>query len=582
MQTRWGQFLKKSAPAIVLLAVAILLFYRSWDGPFIFDDLHKIVQNPDLRKIENLLDRLFYPYRANQIPQRNDPSRPLVFLIYTLLHHFFELDPAPYRILNTLFHFGNSVLGFFLLQGLQRRLFGSVDPIAAFLGALFYLVLPINAGTAAYIYGLSDLLSTFFILGALLCVYGLQDGSQKPRLILLFLFFLLALASKQLAVILPFFLILLDWSFAGNARLARLKTRGTLYAAFFLLSGGYFIFRYFTLGGWGDLEAYDNTHSVLQYLSVQGRVIWEYLRLTVIPFGLSIDHDVSPASYSGIQTGIAWAGLLGLLGLGAVLLRSSRNIQRALGLAIFFYWIAVIPTSSFFPTVDCMVERRVYLANFGFAIAWLGLAQAAGEWQKDGIRNRNFVWGLFLVLIFGYGARSFSRNEIFRSHRAVWEEVVRHYPTSARGLNNLGNVTIEEGRQQEAKGIFEKLLQLYPTKISALVNLAMLEGDRQLPGYDPAKSLQLYRRAIELAPGDVIARYNMAWIYFQEKRFEEAEALYQSVLQLNPSYALAYSQLGYIRLYRGEWAQARMYFEKALSIEPGLEDAQKGLRAAGQ
>jgi tetratricopeptide (TPR) repeat protein len=385
-----------------------------------------------------------------------------------------------------------------------------------------------------------------------------------------------ALASKQLAVIIPFLLVLFEFAFARAIPTGGMESRIRFHIPLFAVSAGYLLLRYFTLGGWGDLEAYDQQYSFAEYASIQGVIIWKYLWLSIFPFGLSMDHFIQPTLYSPLEETLGWLGVVSLLCAGLFMLRSDRRGLRASGAGVCFYLLAVLPTSSFFPTVDLMVERRVYLANFGLAVAWVGLVNVANEWQFRQRAGRLLVMAMSVLLVIAGGARSWWRNERFRSHRAIWEEVVEVYPASPRGLNNLANVFSEEGRIGESKALYEKLVELYPDKVSSLVNLASLYGDRTKPWFDLEKSLKLYKQALARSPRDVLVRYNMAWIYFQENQLDEAEALYKTVLELNPSFALAYSQLGFVSMARNRTRLAKDYFERALSIEPALTDAKKG------
>jgi hypothetical protein len=113
---------------LLLLAAACLVTANGLGGEFVLDDTSKIVANTDIRRLADLPSTLIYPYQANQLLERNDPSRPLVFLIYGVVYHFFGLNPVAYHAVNAVFHFGSAVLVFLLARLMLWRLLGGGGP----------------------------------------------------------------------------------------------------------------------------------------------------------------------------------------------------------------------------------------------------------------------------------------------------------------------------------------------------------------------------------------------------------------------------------------------------------------------
>jgi len=97
---------------IVLACVGFVIYGHSLRAPFILDDAHKIEMNPDLRveRLPEVFSRLVYPYAETYTFDRNDPSRPVTFLTYTLNYYFGKVNPFGYRLVNLLGHIGVSLL----------------------------------------------------------------------------------------------------------------------------------------------------------------------------------------------------------------------------------------------------------------------------------------------------------------------------------------------------------------------------------------------------------------------------------------------------------------------------------------
>ena len=61
-----------------MLLLPFLLYFRSLSAPFVFDDVPKIVNNPDIKSLRGILPKLLVPGSGASSPfNRNDPSRPV-------------------------------------------------------------------------------------------------------------------------------------------------------------------------------------------------------------------------------------------------------------------------------------------------------------------------------------------------------------------------------------------------------------------------------------------------------------------------------------------------------------------------
>lgn len=91
--------------------------------------------------------------------------------------------------------------------------------------------------------------------------------------------------------------------------------------------------------------------------------------------------------------------------------------------------------------------------------------------------------------------------------------------------------------------------------------------------YDEA--IQCYQKAIELAPGLVVAHNNLGMVWIDKGMFKEAIASLERAVELDPNYAEAYNNLGFAYRRLGDEPRAAAYYEKFLELEPDVEDAPK-------
>lgn len=112
----------------------------------------------------------------------------------------------------------------------------------------------------------------------------------------------------------------------------------------------------------------------------------------------------------------------------------------------------------------------------------------------------------------------------------------------------------------------QKLVAEHPYDPAALNDLGNL---LQLAG-EPAEAEAAYRRALEVAPDMISARYNLALLLQRADRYREALAEYQGVLERAPTNAWAHYQIGAIYEATGEQGRAVRWYGEAFALEPRL------------
>ncbi len=97
----------------------------------------------------------------------------------------------------------------------------------------------------------------------------------------------------------------------------------------------------------------------------------------------------------------------------------------------------------------------------------------------------------------------------------------------------------DESKASEAAANYRKALELDPTLVAALINLANIHYSRD----QLVEAQVLYEQAIRLDPEYFEAYFNLGNIHHDLGRFAEAQASYREALRLNPSYADAHFYL---------------------------------------
>ena len=424
-------FAGRGAPAL-LLGVVLLVWPWSLGGPFQFDDWNVIVDQPAVHSLS--------AWWASM-----PGIRPLLKLSYALNWQFLP-GAAGFHAANVLLHAAN--------VGLVWRLLASwpgLEPRAAFWAALIFALHPVQTEAVTYISGRSMALMALFWLGAAL---SWQSGRRGLALVS----FLAALAVRETAWSLPF--VLLFWQRAqGRSWRA---AAAALWPLWLTLAGAALL----VLGQ----PAYQRmladalaSRGPLANLALQVEALAYLLVEPLLLLHLNIDPELPAAARFDLAWWLAAAAILGAATLGTRWLAS----KPALGLALWWPLLLLLPTNGLIARSDLAAERHLYLALLGpAALLVQGLARLG--------RQRATVILLALGLLLG-GA-TLLRIRDYRSESALWEATRLASPNKPRVWNNLGYAYLAEGRPAEAIPALRRALELSPGFLRARLNLDRAEA----------------------------------------------------------------------------------------------------------
>jgi len=338
---------KRFSPALLLAGAVAVVYINSFRGVFQFDDYNVIVDNGGVHT--------WGAYLAG-LPRG---IRPLLKFTYTM-NWISGLGLFGFHLVNVGLHASNAVM----LLLLASRIGGpSISRFAAMLPALLFAVHPVQTEAVTYISGRSVSLMAFFYLGSLLAYLRGRERGSLPLLYLASpVLFLLAVASKEVALTLPFAMILCEaarrerdgWKEALRAQAVHWGLLAALAVFLFAHSG------YARL-----LEACFDIRGVTANLLTQVHGIGYLLSRLAMPHAMNIDPDLpvfSPGSPAPLPEALLLAALLtaGILGL----------IHRSVaGFGILWFFLHLLPTNSFIPRLDVANDRQLYLASWGLFLA---------------------------------------------------------------------------------------------------------------------------------------------------------------------------------------------------------------------
>ncbi len=524
-----AEWLRLLAPG----ALAFLLYLPSLGGSFLYDDAGNIVEN---RALGAGLGAVL----------RHEPARPLLGLTWAINHAVSGLDPWSYHLLNGLIHGVSTGLVAWLLLWISPRAAGPASQGRAVFGACLFAVTPMAVETVAYVSSRSTALCSLFVLASLrLGVVALESGGRRPLAGSLLLY-ALALLTKEEAAALPLLLILLDVFFVRQGPSRR---RLVILGAYFMLPVLGLAARRLATGAWLPPLSLDRGI----YLVTQAAAFPGYLVRAAFPFDPALFRGIAPAPWPPDAWTLAFAGLGVWLVLGALALR-----RRAPAAAFAVLWLAacLVPSSSFVPLREMVVDHRAYLGGVGVVYA---LSRV--PWGPD---RPLFAAGLLALL----AARNVQYQRVLADPIRAWEDAVSRATGSAEAWRGLGEAYAAAG-DARAEAALQRAVLLGRADARSWANLGVYYLSKQRR----EEAERALRRAASAAPRDARIRDNLAMLLEAEGRGEEALLEYEAAVRGWPAIAQPRIRLALLLIERGDHDRGRQLLDEAARLEIDAEDA---------
>jgi Flp pilus assembly protein TadD len=589
--------------ALLVAALAAGVYANTLDGALLYDDVNAVVDNAWVRSGDPA-GILTHPSWWREGHGRG--WRPVATLSFALNHALHGLEPRGYHLVNVALHAGVSVL----VLAVFARATGAALP--ALVAALLFAAHPVHTEAVASVVGRAELLAAGGFFLAWLCFLR-ADAGGRPRLLegAGVAAFVAGLLAKENAITLLPVLVLADLIRpAGGSVPAALGRHLPRYGALAAACAVVLALRRQVIGaGAPGIDVLDNplvalpaVERLLTAVKVAGLYAWRLLA----PLRLSADYSfrqIAPVE-SPLDPAFL-AGLAVVAGVPALAWAARRRaVPVALGLGMLALTFSLVANLAF-PIGTIMAERLVYLPSAGFCLAaGAGLVRLAGE------RPRRLapVVGVVLAL---YAARTWTRNEVWRTPEAFFTAMVADAPHSARSHRELGTMLAAAGRLDEARPAFERSLAIKPNDAATLYNLgnALLQAGRvdeaidaygralaAKPDFDDAMvnlgnaesmrgdhdaALGWMRRALARAPDSATLRMNVANTLFRLGRLAEARAEYEAALALAPDAPAILTNYGAFLYAHGDLDAAVDAYRRAAPSARALVGLAASYRAKG-
>jgi len=547
--------MKKSWLAVGLIIIlGVIAYANSFSNPFMWDDENLIVANPYIKNIQ-LVKNLFTKDLAFGT-QFSNFYRPLQSLSFELDYYLWGLNPFGFHLTNLLLHIACALVIYFL--------FCLILPAARPIGlitALLFLVHPIQTEAVTYISGRADPQANLFMF---LSIFFYIKHSLKTRpenrsyLLASVVCFILALLSKETALILPLLIFLFELCFLQDSLRFRDKLR-LRYWPLLLVALIYILLRMTVLNFLQRPLFLSNTGLYLRLLT-SAKIFALYLGLLFLPFHLHMERSI-PMVSSILDKDVLCASILLLL--LVVLIARSYRYSKLYFFAGVWFFLNLLPVSNIVPLNANMAEHWLYLPSIGL---FLLIAAGFNKLLRKTWPIKIVSIVLLSFLLMSYSFLTIKRNQDWKDPQRFFQNILAYNPQSAEAHNCMGAIYQTQQKLDLAVDEFSKAVACDLHNYKSYGNLGAAlrkKGERE-------RAIEVYKKALALRP-DIPGLYNnLGNVYADQGQWQEAKEMLLKALTLYPEFALGRVNLAKIYRQAGDNASAIKEYKKAINLAPNL------------
>lgn len=537
------------APALIFLGVALALGPLARSDFVEWDDYATLAENPAVNPptMKSLWSYWTTPFMSLYFPVTQTVWHLLAVLDYSpdnvgLATHPLHLRPGVFKLANLVAH---AITGWLVMRVLGRLGLGR---LAALMGALVFVLHPLQVESVAWTSGLKDILCALFMFASIERYLAARSANPFAlKWAQAFFFALLALLSKPLGMVLPGLLLVIEvyfWILTHRASVTPHPALSHEYAAEGGKNGGrthealqiaarllpfFIISIVFSLWIKLKIQTGDqvSTQVDLMYRPfVALDSISFYIQKLFWPFGLAFDYGRTPISI--LHSGAIWkTWIVPVVIWIALILFAWKKSRLFFWLAAALFLIPILPVLGLvkfeFMDYSTVADHYVYSSMLGAALL---VGFCVERWMR-------VMWPVSMVVVVLLGIRSFDQTGNWRDGQAVALQTLKIDPDSWPTWGNLAGWHLDRGQFVDAEQAARKSLEIRPfeekNRVSAFnLGVALIKTERYEQG------IPLLVKVVRAEPSSVPYRLALAMAYSEVDRYGDAERQYRAALHFDP------------------------------------------------
>ncbi len=539
----------------LIILIGLLTFANCLFNDFVGDDEVLVVHNSFYDHWQNF-GRLFqsdYITQSNILFEKKSGDfhsgsvayRPFLSATYFLDAALWQKNPFGYHLTNVVLHLLNSILVYFLVYALTQ------NAIVAVFSSILFCVHPLKAEPVCAIAYRHDVLASFFVLLSVHCFTKYTQFQNRWRYYGgTILFYILAIFSKESAIVLPAILLFYDVCFTAPVRKINWRLHGvTGLISLFYIFAYYAVFPNSTLGK--NLLLGQNW---LEHIAASFRIFLDYIGWLLNPFLVKTFPPLYVPPLEGMGS---WHTILGVILFFSLLLSIFRLIGRDRVLAFFIFWflISFLPVSNIIPLANPMAHRFLYFPSIGLLTVIILLIYKLFSKRTIFSNNPRLILLLAALVISANVISTIFLNSCWRSNYSFARAAIEAYPEDPKAYSILGIVYFGAGMCQDATQAIKRSLELGIRDPRVYYMLGACEDNQQ-------KAKDYFETAIHQLPRYAAPYLGLGKIYFNNSEYGTALTYFQQNTQLDPNLSgFAYLIRTHKKL--NQATEARQAFENA-------------------
>lgn len=352
--------MNKKIAIIVAVILSSLIYLPSLGSEFLrWDDNLYAYKNPGnmLGFFEFIKWAFTSTYAANY--------HPLTLLTHKIDHTIWGLNATGHHLTNIILNAINTIIVYFIVnkflnlnKSILKKEYDENSFYVPLLAAILFAVHPAHVENVAWISARKDLLFFLFYGLSVLAYLTYMEKDLKKYSVLCFLFFILSIISKPMAVSLPLTLIIIDIYYNGFGDIKRFVLRKTHY---FLMVVALSVITIVSQDSSGALVRAETVDLPAKLLNIFASYYY-YLKINFLPFGFVPVHIYETGGTALIMKAIA--GLVIIIG-GFIFAIKKYKTNRFYLAALLFYIITLAPVVGLVRVgAQGVAERYFYLTSF--------------------------------------------------------------------------------------------------------------------------------------------------------------------------------------------------------------------------
>lgn len=563
---------------VVICVFSFMLYLNTLDHAYVLDDFSVIKENFVVKKgVEGIPEIFKTHYRYGYGYVQANLYRPLTLSLFALQWEIAPDNPSVAHFCNILFY-GLCVL---LLFTFLRKLLGKDRILFALAVSLIFAAHPIHTEVVANIKSVDDIIALSFSLLTALFYLKYFDGREKKDMLIANLFFLLALLSKESAVVFLGIIPLSNWMF----RKVSLKTLAK--ASLWMLAplSIFLLMRISVLGSLGGDKSIARIDNLLVAapneaikLATAIKILGLYFWKLIFPHPLMNDYSFAQINLSGFKDWEVWLAFLVYAGLIYVFFRF-RKCKPILAYGTAFLLLSISLYSNLFFTIGTSFgERLMFIPSVGFSImiAWFIFSLSKSKKSQKKLKFEGKLWLPILLILSLYSFKTIDRNADWKDNFTLYSTDVEHCDRSARchyyyGLGLMKEKALKIQNEAQKKAFLLKSVQAFSKALEIMPGYSDAHAERGLANYrlnNYKAALNDYDKAIQFNPQNATALSNRGTLLFELGDYQNAKSSFERALQIKPNFVDALANYASTLGTLGDYQASISYFKKAIELRP--------------